>query len=175
MRLSHATTLADGSADRLLTTGEAAHLLGVSRQHIVDLCEAGDLPHSLVGKHRRILTSDVEELRTSRGRMSKQDTQSLLLAYAVAGEIVRNPDSSIAKAKRNLEAMKSTPHKGGTRVWLSEWEKLLNGPKLALLQALTATNQRSRELRQNSPFAGVITEETRQSVLALAASSKART
>jgi excisionase family DNA binding protein len=168
MRATHARTLADRAGDPLLTTGEAARLLGVSRQHIVDLCEAGDLPHALVGKHRRIYRSDVEAVRTGRSRMNKQDTQSLLLAYAVAAEIVNDPTTAIAKAQSNLTAMMEAPHKGATRVWLSEWEKLLDGPVVDLLQALTATTQRSHELRQNSPFAGVISEETRRNALRLA-------
>ena len=172
VRSNQARTLASGADDQLLTTGEAAQLLGVSRQHIVDLCDAGDLPHSLVGRHRRILRSDVEAIRTGRTRMSKQDTQSLLLAYAVAGEVVLHPESTLKKARHNLEVMKSLAHKGSTRVWLHEWDKLLSGPLLTLLQALTATSQRSRELRQNSPFAGVLSEEARHRALNLSTTTQ---
>ncbi|RUP04163.1 MAG: DNA-binding protein, partial [Mycobacterium sp.] len=43
------------SAEILLcTTGEVARRLGVSRQHIVDLCDQGALPCVMVGSHRRI-------------------------------------------------------------------------------------------------------------------------
>ena len=38
----------------LLTTGEVAKLLGTSRQQVVNLCERGDLPFVMVGKHRRV-------------------------------------------------------------------------------------------------------------------------
>lgn len=168
MRSVHARSLTDGADDPLLTTGEAARLLGVSRQHIVDLCEAGDLPHVRVGKHRRVYRSEVESVRTRRSRMSRQDTQSLLLAYAVAAEIVNDPITTIAKARSNLAAMMALPHRGATRVWLKEWEKLLDGSVVDLLQSLTSTTQRSRELRQNSPFAGVISAETRRNALSLA-------
>lgn len=168
MRATHAQTLASPEGDQLLTTGEAARILGVSRQHVVDLCEAGDLPHTLVGKHRRVYRSDVEAVRTGRTRMNRQDTQSLILAHAIAGEIVRNPEATITKAKHNLAAMKNSPSRGSTRVWLNEWESLLNGPMINLLQALTASTQRSRELRQNSPFAGVLSETAREQALLLA-------
>lgn len=168
MRSANAQALADHAGNQLLTTGEAARILGVSRQHVVDLCEAGDLPHTLVGKHRRVYLSDVEAVRTGRTRMSRQDLQSLMLAYAVAGEIVRNPEATIAKAQHNLREMKESASRGATRVWLNEWESLLNGPVINLLQALTSATQRSRELRQNSPFAGVLPETARQQVLLLA-------
>lgn len=172
MRTAHALSLSRGEADDLLTTGEAAKLLGVSRQHVVDLCTAGDLPFTLVGKHRRVNRSDVELIRTSRTRMNKQDIQSLLLAYVIAGELVVDPEAVLTKARHNLRAMQNAPHSGASRVWIAEWEHLLNGSILNLLGALTATNQRSRELRQNSPFAGVLTADARTKALTLARTAR---
>ena len=44
---------------------------------------------------------------------------------------------------------------------------LLDGPLMDLLRALTSHSVRSRELRQNSPFAGILAEDERRSVLAV--------
>lgn len=41
------------------TTQAAANYLGMSRQHLVDLIEAGEIPCIRVGKHRRIEFSDL--------------------------------------------------------------------------------------------------------------------
>lgn len=41
------------------TTQAAANYLGMSRQHLVDLIEAGEIPCIPVGKHRRIEFSDL--------------------------------------------------------------------------------------------------------------------
>ena len=55
-----------------------------------------------------------------------------------------------------------------------EWERLLEGPLTELLTALTSPSPRSRELRQNNPFAGVLSEEERRRVLGAANSPKVR-
>lgn len=45
--------------ERLLSTQVAADLLNVSRQYLVRLVDAGDLPAVNVGRHRRLRASDV--------------------------------------------------------------------------------------------------------------------
>jgi excisionase family DNA binding protein len=49
------------SADTVLSTQDAADLVGVSRPYIVARIEAGDIPlHQQVGNQRRVLKSSVE-------------------------------------------------------------------------------------------------------------------
>lgn len=55
--------------------------------------------------------------------------------------------------------------RGQAKKWLDEWERLLNGPVDRILAALTDRSLRGRELRQNSPFAGALTEEQRRVAL----------
>lgn len=151
--------------DELLTTGEAAKLLNSSRQHVVDLCDRGDLPFTTVGQHRRVRRADVEAIRTRTERLTRDQRRSLWLAYATAGQIVRDPDPARETGRANLVKMRSSA-RGQARRWLDDWGQLLDGPIDGLLDALTSRSPRGRELRQNSPFAGLLTPAEREQVLA---------
>lgn len=166
MRETFAQKLTDAEADDLLTTGEAAVLLGTSRQHVVNLCNSGELPFTTVGRHRRLTRHDVEAVRTRTRRLSRDQLRSLWLSQAVAAHLVRDPVRTLERARRNLDGMLASSARGSAKVWLREWQQLLDGPVEGVLEALTSRSPRARELRQNSPFAGVLTERERRDVLA---------
>lgn len=158
-------TLTTTDPEELLTTGQAAQLLGSSRQHVVDLCESGDLPHLTVGTHRRLRREDVERAGQRTTRSNRSDRRSRWLNIAVAGELVRDPDTVLSRARQNLELLQAKHPRGQGADWLRQWEKLLDGPVDDVLDVLTSTTPRARELRTNSPFAGVLTGEDREQVL----------
>lgn len=144
----------------LMTTGEAAKILNCTRQHVVDLCDRGDLAYDTVGTHRRISRENVEALKARTDRLSRDERRSLWLAYVVAGRIATEPEHTIAIARDRLATRR--PHaRGQAKKWLDEWQRLLDGPVDRVLAALIDRSLRGRELRQNSPFAGALDEEQR--------------
>lgn len=60
-----------------LTTSETASMLGVSRQHVVNLCDRGELSFSRAGTHRRIRRSDVQQLLEP--QLTREQEKSLWL------------------------------------------------------------------------------------------------
>jgi len=149
---------------RTLTTGEAARILSCSRQHVVDLCEQGQLPYTTIGKHRRVSRRDIDALRTRTNRLSREERRSLWLAYAVAGKIVSDPALARDVALVQIGRMRKSA-RGQALDWLGQWEMLLDGPIEDLLRGLTDPSPHGRELRQNSPFAGLLTADERHKVL----------
>lgn len=153
-------------SEELLTTGEAAKLLSSSRQHVVNLCNSGDLPFVTIGKHRRVRRRDVEALRNRTQRLSRDERRSLWLNTAVAGRLVVDTETVLQRARENLERLQKTHPRGQAAHWLNEWRKLLDGPTERVLEVLTSPTPWAREMRQNSPFAGVLDSDERMRVLA---------
>ena len=164
MRDATFESLVTAEDDELLTTGEAAKLLNSSRQHVVDLCERGELPFTTIGVHRRVRRHDVEAVRTRTQRLTRDQDRSLWLAYATAGRIVADPARARSLARRNLARMRKSS-RGQTQRWLDEWDRLLKGNLDNLLAMLTSRSPKGREMRQNSPFAGLLDDTERTQVL----------
>lgn len=147
-----------------MTTGQAAQALGTSRQHVVNMCERGDLACVRRGSHRRIPRSEVEARIAP--PLTREARKSLWLHRAVLGALASRPEAVLATARANLSAWKLV-HRGDgmSAQYLAEWEGILDSGVDAVAQTLTSTAGRSVELRQNSPFAGVLAEEERREVL----------
>lgn len=150
----------------LLTTGQAAALLGSSRQHVVDLCTSGRLPYQVIGSHRRVRRSDVARLMEGAGALTRDQQRSLWLHRVVAGKIALDPVRTTSVARRNLAHLRSQHPRGAVTADFDEWETLLDGPVDVLLATLVSPSRAAVELRQNSPFAGVLTERERAKALA---------
>ena len=153
----------DQSAD-LISTGQAAALLGCSRQHVVDLCEQGMLRCVSVGSHRRVRRTDVTDL--ARPALTRDQERSLWLHRVAAGRLAVDPGSVLARVRKNLLHLRQIHPGGMTAAWLAEWQAVVDAGEDAVFTALTSSDPRAVELRQNSPFAGVITQEDRAAALA---------
>lgn len=69
----------------VLTTQAAADFLGVSRPHFVSLLDQNEIPHHVVGSHRRVHFSDVNEYRKKRDRERHEGLNRLTKLISDAG------------------------------------------------------------------------------------------
>jgi excisionase family DNA binding protein len=152
----------------LITTGQAARILGVTRQHVIDLCERGELPYTMAGTHRRIPLDAVNALRdrpsgSRGGPMTKDQVRSLWLHRAAAGKIAADPSGSLAKGLTSVERQLAAGAEGV--VWLRRWLDLIaRGPE-AVMRVMTSTDPEARELRQNSPWLGLLSDSEREKIV----------
>ena len=153
----------------LLSKGEVASLIGVSRQHVVDLCDRGDLIFVRVGSHLRVPRFALDRLLAGvrEGILTRDQERSLWLHRAVLAELVEDPEGVLARVRGNLQRLRAQhPDRGMTARWLGHWQVVLDAGVDAVADVLTSQGPVALELRQNSPFAGVISEEARSRVLA---------
>lgn len=166
--VQHGGMIDQMSPPELLTTGQAAALLGSSRQHVVDLCERGEIPYLTTGTHRRLRSCDVVAFAghgSAGDRLTRDQLRSLWLHRAVAGRVALDPVSVLNLARANSERLLRIHPTGGTAQWLGQWQKIIDQGPEAVMDTLTSRSQLAVDLRQSSPFARVLTEAERQSVL----------
>ena len=71
--------------DEAFTTQAAANYLGVSRQHLVNLLEKGEIMHHKVGTHRRVTFKDLLNYEKSRDKPRREAMDKLTDQIIAAG------------------------------------------------------------------------------------------
>jgi|SRR5579883_2274733 excisionase family DNA binding protein len=75
-----------------LTTVQASRLLGVSRQFLVNLLNRGEIPHHMVGTHRRIYIKDLLAFKCKRDRARHAVLNQMVQSEIEAGAYDVVPD-----------------------------------------------------------------------------------
>ena len=91
--------------------------------------------------------------------LTRDQERSLFLHAAIAKELRVRQTEIIAVARRNISRMRSVnPH-----AWrlLDDWERILQGTTSQIVACMLDPSEHGRDLRQVSPFAGVLTLEQR--------------
>jgi excisionase family DNA binding protein len=146
----------------MLTTGEAATQLGVSRQQVVNLCERGTLTFVRVGAHRRIADDEIERFLGSR----QPDPSHLLLLWlsrATAAHVAADPAGSFTEARRRL-AWQTAREPHGARL-IRAWRKRMKEGPEAVMRTLTGTDHESVTLQSISPFRFLLGEAERDRIV----------
>lgn len=96
--------------------------------------------------------------------LTREDRRSLALHRAVLRRLLEDPDAVRTKGLSNVATMRRTSD-GSAASYLDEWESLLQGAFEELVAALTSLDLRSRDLRQTTPFAGVVPPRERWDIV----------
>lgn len=154
-----------------LSQRAAAHVCGIP-QSMLSRIESGHTQPSVKTLLRVLdrLGADLHlELRSpdagGEGRREKQ--RSLWLNRLVVGELSRDPDRVLAIARDNITRWREI-HAGRLSVLaaLDRWSEILDEGVESIVATLTGQSEEAEDLRQNSPFAGVLSDEQREQALA---------
>ena len=107
--------------------------------------------------------SNEERIESS---LTYEKIKSLHLHKAVLDELRKDWDKCSTIAYENIERWKKLHRPDGMSVkYLDEWSKVLDKGFTAVSRVLLSVDEYSCDLRQNSPFAGVLSDERRLAVL----------
>ena len=139
-----------------LTQRELAERAATSRERI-NSYERGRV-HPTADTLERVLNALGCELSAVL-TLTYAERRSLAVSEAVARRLVDEPETVLAVARRNIERMRQ----GATHEhpWLDIWEGLLDLGPAYIAMMLTSKDQFARDLRQSSPFAGILSDEER--------------
>ncbi|MEI6739565.1 MAG: helix-turn-helix transcriptional regulator [Gemmatimonadaceae bacterium] len=93
---------------------------------------------------------------------TREDRRSLALHQAIAERLRQDPEGVLARARESLSRMHRLHP--GARPLLNEWRLFLRRPVDALTAVLLDPSPWGRELRQVTPFTGVLSAEERTRV-----------
>lgn len=97
---------------------------------------------------------------------TREREKSLWLHHAVLGELVRDPEGVVAKARSNIERWRHLHRPDGmAAVYMGQWSRILDSGLEEIIETLASRSERASELRQNTPFAGVLDDTTRRVVI----------
>jgi hypothetical protein len=150
----------------------------VPRQFVVELREAIDLLMA-EGRHRHLLAAALAARRDgaaklgseapnpARGRrgsaVGHRTAERRARAYhAVVAD--RLNEATIDDARARIEQLAVAGHLDPR--YAESWRELLARPREEVARAIAADTPTARDLRQNSPFAGVLNEQERRQIIA---------
>lgn len=142
---------------------------------LVDLHEAVERERAAGKKHALEAAVRAQEERAARisprallwgsdekpGPAGASESRGLAYHRAVARRLDRaTADVALALLRHWMRSGSIDAHYG------AEWEEILTGPLPGIRKAMEDESPRGRDLRQNSPFASLLTEAERQRILA---------
>ena len=100
-----------------------------------------------------------------RPRLTPPEIRTLEMHKAIAAKFEADPNTLRGLAKRNLKTLRAADPDGYSSPYFDVWERLLDDSLARLTGVMVATDQVARDLRQASPFSGILTDEERLDVL----------
>lgn len=97
-------------------------------------------------------------------RWTRVEEKSLAVHRLLAARLLQDSAPTLKKARDNLAKLRSADRGNSTRL-LDEWDDLLDRSADEIVTAMLARTQRGIDLRQMTPFAGVLTDAERRKAL----------
>jgi transcriptional regulator with XRE-family HTH domain len=101
--------------------------------------------------------------------LEREERVTLELHRAVAKKLVDDPEAVLRIVPANVDRLRRRVRGTSAESWLDEWAELAQlGSLGGLVDVMLGTDQRSIDMRQTSPFLGILTQSERVSAIEMA-------
>lgn len=146
-----------------LTQQELAATAGTS-QSTIAAYESGTKSPTLRTVENLVGSLGLEMVAEFIPRMTREDRRSLAFHRAIVERLRQDPAPVLSRARQNLAALYQIhPH---ATVLFDNWREWLDMPSHQLIASMLDPHPQAREMRQVSPFSGILTGEERTRILA---------
>ena len=127
-------------------------------------------PTARSGAHRRLRRADVVDIlgtpaQPDGSTLTRKDRFSLALHCLVAVALLQDEVAVRSRGEKNLGTLRRADVDGAAASYLDAWERLLHGDLESLVEVLTSTEHAARDLRNVTPFAGVVSDAQRRKLI----------
>lgn len=137
-------------SDTFLGTNDVAALLRVSRQHVANMCDRGEIDCYVATRIREIPLDEVQRWKFLTEGWSDPNYQEALIAHVcVAAELLSDPQTCTARASAWLDDRRG---EDDGYVERAVWRELLSRPVNETIAAILDSGPYGRALRRHSPF-----------------------
>ena len=155
------TTVRDLRSLTDVTQTELARAAGTS-QPTVAAYESGSKSPTLTTVDRLATSVGKEAVVVFVAPLTREDRRSLALHRKIAQRLRQAPETVLETAQTNVQQMREQhPH---ARTLLDEWDRILARPVESIIETLVDPSTHTRDLRNVTPFAGVLTDAERTAV-----------
>ena len=155
------TTIADTRRAVGWTVRELAQNMGVAPSTVTRMEQSEREDRIQLGTLKRALAVMGRSARVEIVNNRREERVTMELHRALADKLKKDPKSSLEVVPANIARLRNRLSSPLGQEWVDRWVELVDSPIDVLIAGMLADTPEGRELRQNSPFAGALTQDER--------------
>jgi transcriptional regulator with XRE-family HTH domain len=159
------TTIADTRRAVGWTVRELADNLGVSPSTVTRMEQSERDDRIQLGTLKRALGVMGRRPRLAVVNSRREERVTMELHRVLASKLGNDPQTVLKVVPGNLDRLRLRLTSPIAQQWVNRWAELVAGPVDVLIHGMLADTPEGRDLRQNSPFAGALTQVERLSAI----------
>lgn len=144
---------------RGMSLADVAARLDVTRATVQGYERRDESGSIAAATRQRVLTA----LGVAHQTQTRDQTRSLLMHLEIAARLISDPGPVLAIARQNLERWSEGQRHD--QYWIDRWERILAEPPARIALLLIEQSQDAADLRQGTPFAGVLDADARRAAM----------